>query len=138
VYFFRWEHRVALILAGGVLLLTTLELIRKRRLREEYSVLWVLTAVGILISGIYPRVLEWVAMRITLHPSVLMTFLCVLFLMAILLHYSVVISKHSEREKGLAQEAALLKDEIARLREEVKEVKKQPPEPKPRPPALRT
>ncbi|HUW99560.1 MAG: DUF2304 domain-containing protein [Phycisphaerae bacterium] len=138
MYFFRWEHRVALILAGGVLLLTTLELIRKRRLREEYSVLWVLTAVGILISGIYPRVLEWVAMRITLHPSVLMTFLCVLFLMAILLHYSVVISKHSEREKGLAQEAALLKDEIARLREEVKEVKKQPPEPKPRPPALRT
>ena len=138
MYFFRWEHRVALILAGGVLLLTTLELIRKRRLREEYSVLWVLTAVGILVSGIYPRVLEWVAMRITLHPSVLMTFLCVLFLMAILLHYSVVISKHSEREKGLAQEAALLKDEVARLREEVKEVKKQPPEPRPRPPALRT
>ena len=138
MYFFRWEHRVALVLAGGVLLLTTLELIRKRRLREEYSVLWVLTAVAILISGIYPRVLEWVAMRITLHPSVLMTFLCVLFLMAILLHYSVVISKHSEREKGLAQEAALLKDEIARLREEVKEVKKQPPEPRPRPPALRT
>ena len=138
MYFFRWEHRVSLILAGGALLLTTLELIRKRRLREEYSVLWVLTALAILVSGIYPRALEWVAMRITLHPSVLMTFLCVLFLMAILLHYSVVISKHSEREKGLTQELALLKDEIARLREEVKEARKAPPEPKPRPPALRT
>ena len=138
MYFFRWEHRVALILAGGALLLTTLELIRKRRLREEYSVLWVLTAVGILVSGIYPTVLEWVAMRITLHPAVLMTFVCVLFLMAILLHYSVVVSKHSEREKGLTQELALLKDEIARLREEVKEARKAPPEPKPRPPALRT
>lgn len=138
MYFFRWEHRVALVLAGGVLLLMTFELIRKRRLREEYSVLWVLTAAAVLVSGIYPRVLEWVAMRITLHPAVLMTFLCVLFLMAILLHYSVVVSKHSEREKGLAQELALLKDEIARLREEVKEVKRKPPEPKPRPPALRT
>jgi len=138
VYFFRWEHRVALVLAGGVLLLMTFELIRKRRLREEYSVLWVLTAAAILVSGIYPRVLEWVAMRITLHPAVLMTFLCVLFLMAILLHYSVVISKHSEREKGLTQELALLKDEISRLREEVKEARKQPPERKPRPPALRT
>jgi len=138
VYFFRWEHRVALVLAGGVLLLMTLELIRKRRLREEYSVLWVLTAAAILVSGIYPRVLEWVAMRITLPPAVLMTFLCVLFLMAILLHYSVVISKHSEREKGLTQELALLKDEIARLREELKEARKAPPEPKPRPPALRT
>lgn len=138
MYFFRWEHRVALVLAGGVLLLLTFELIRKRRLREEYSVLWILTAVGILVSGIYPRALEWVAMRITLHPAVLMTFLCVLFLMAILLHYSVVISKHSEREKGLTQELALLKDEIARLREELKEARKQPPEPKPRPPALRT
>ena len=138
MYFFRWEHRVALVLAGGVLLLMTFELIRKRRLREEYSVLWVLTAAAILVSGIYPRVLEWVAMRITLHPAVLMTFLCVLFLMAILLHYSVVISKHSEREKGLTQELALLKDEISRLREEVKEARKQPPERKPRPPALRT
>ena len=138
MYFFRWEHRVALVLAGGVLLLMTFELIRKRRLREEYSVLWVLTAVAVLVSGIYPRALEWVAMRITLHPAVLMTFLCVLFLMAILLHYSVVISKHSEREKGLTQELALLKDEIARLREEVKEARKAPPEPKPRPPALRT
>jgi len=138
VYFFRWEHRVALVLAGGVLLLTTFELIRKRRLREEYSVLWILTAAAILVSGIYPRVLEWVAMKIALHPAVLMTFLCVLFLMAILLHYSVVISKHSEREKGLTQELALLKDEIARLREEVKEARKAPPEPKPRPPALRT
>jgi len=138
VYFFRWEHRVALVLAGGVLLLTTLELIRKRRLREEYSVLWVLTAAAVLVSGVYPRVLEWVAMRITLHPAVLMTFLCVLFLMAILLHYSVVISKHSEREKGLTQELALLKDELARLREELKEARRAPPEPKPRPPALRT
>ena len=138
MYFFRWEHRVALVLAGGVLLLMTFELIRKRRLREEYSVLWVLTAAAILVAGIYPRVLEWVAMRITLHPAVLMTFLCVLFLMAIMLHYSVVISKHSEREKGLAQEAALLKDEVARLREELKESRKAPPEPKPRPPALRT
>jgi len=138
MYFFRWEHRVALVLAGGVLLLMTLELIRKRRLREEYSVLWILTAAAILVSGIYPRVLEWVAMKIALHPAVLMTFLCVLFLMAILLHYSVVISKHSEREKGLTQELALLKDEIARLREEVKEARKAPPEPKPRPPALRT
>jgi hypothetical protein len=138
VYFFRWEHRVALVLAGGVLLLMTFELIRKRRLREEYSVLWVLTALAVLVSGIYPRALEWVAMRITLHPAVLMTFLCVLFLMAILLHYSVVISKHSEREKGLAQELALLKDEVARLGEELKETRKAPPEPKPRPPALRT
>ena len=138
MYFFRWEHRVALVLAGGVLLLMTLELIRKRRLREEYSVLWVLTAAAILVSGIYPRALEWVAMRITLPPAVLMTFLCVLFLMAILLHYSVVISKHSEREKGLTQELALLKDEIARQREELKEARKAPPEPKPRPPALRT
>ncbi len=135
---FQWYHRVALVTVGAILLIITLELIRKRRLREEYSVLWVLTAVAILASGVYPRVLEWIAGQFALTPAILMTFLCVLFLMAILLHYSVVISKHSEREKGLAQEAALLKDEIARLREEVKEVKKQPPEPKPRPPALRT
>ena len=136
--FFQWQHQVALVAAGAVLLGITLELIRKRRLREEYSVLWVVTAVAILVAGLYPVALEWVAKRLHLDPAILMTFLCVLFLMAILLHYSIVISKHSEREKGLAQEAALLRDEMVKLREQVKELRKAPPEPKPKPPALRT
>jgi hypothetical protein len=50
----------------------------------------------------------------------------------------VAISKHSDREKHLTQELALLRDELEKLRAETREAPPMPAEPKPRPPALRT
>ena len=131
-------QRIALLIAGLVLLGMTLELIRRRRLREEYAVLWICTGVMILAFVLVPRMLFAVSDWLHLNHAVLMTFLCVLFLAAILLHYSVVISKQSDHEKDLAQELALLKDEIAKLRAALKESRRTPLEPKPKPPALRT
>jgi len=131
-------QRIALLIAGVVLLGVTLELVRRRRLREEYAVLWICTGVMILAFVLVPRMLFAVSGWLHLNHAVLMTFLCVLFLAAILLHYSVVISKQSDHEKDLAQELALLKDEIAKLRAALKEIRRPPPEPKPKPPALRT
>lgn len=131
-------QRIALLVAGLVLLGVTLELIRRRRLREEYAVLWICTGVMILAFVLAPQMLFAVSGWLHLNHAVLMTFLCVLFLAAILLHYSVVISKQSDHEKDLAQELALLKDEIAKLRAALKESRRPPPEPKPKPPALRT
>jgi len=133
-----WTQRGLLLVWGLAMLGVTLELIRKRRLREEYAVLWICTALMILVFVAMPRALFIAAEWLNLHHTVLMTFLCVCFLAVIVLHYSVVISKHSEREKGLSQELALLKDELAKLREEVREPPPPQPEPKPKPPSLRT
>ena len=133
-----WTQRIALLVLGLGLLGVTLHLIRRRRLREEYAVLWVLTSLVVLGLVLVPSVLFTVARWLHLDHSVLMVLLVFLFLAAIVMHYSVVISRHSEREKGLSQEVALLKDEVARLREEVKEAPPPPAEPKPKPPSLRT
>jgi hypothetical protein len=133
-----WPQRIVLLLLGLSILALTLELIRRRRLREEYAVLWVCTGIMILVLVVMPNILFSVAEWLLLDRGVLMTFLCFLFLAAIVLHYSVVISRHSEREKHLAQELALLRDELAKLRAESRESPPPPAEPKPRPPALRT
>jgi len=133
-----WTQRIALLVLGLGLLGVTLHLIRRRRLREEYAVLWVLTSLVVLGLVLVPSVLFAVARWLHLDHGVLMLLLVFLFLAAIVMHYSVVISGHSEREKGLSQEVALLKDEVARLREEVKEAPPPPAEPKPKPPSLRT
>ena len=111
-------QRLVLLGVGLVLLLVTLELIRKRRLREEYAVLWVCTGLMLMVPVLVPSLLFQAAFWLGLDHGVLMTFLCFLFLAAILLHYSVVISRHSEREKALSQYLALLKDELMKLREE--------------------
>ena len=113
------EQRLVLVLVAVALLTFTFELIRKRRLREEYAVLWVCTGLMVMVFALFPRILFLLAGWLHLDHAILLTFLLGLFLAAILLHYSVVISKHANLSKGLAQDLALLKDEIERLRSEL-------------------
>lgn len=97
-----------------ILLLFTFELIRKGRLREEYSILWLFTGAATLIFSLSPEFfLSQFFTRITgiyyLSAVVLIIFL---FLLLIVFHFSVVISKLSDRNKELAQRHALLELEF--------------------------
>jgi hypothetical protein len=134
----NWTQRIVLLALALSMLGLTLELIRRRRLREEYAVLWVCTGIMILVFVVMPNLLFILSGWLQLDRTVLMMFACFLFLAAIVMHYSVVISMHSEREKHLAQELALLRDELEKLRAETREAPPMPAAPKPRPPALRT
>jgi hypothetical protein len=133
-----WTQRIVLILMGLVLLGLTLELIRKRRLREEYAVLWVCTGLMLMGLAVMDGALIGLAGWLHLERATLLVLLCFVFLAAIVLHYSVVISRHSEREKNLTQELALMRDELEKLRAEMREAPPAPAEPRPRPPSLRT
>ncbi|HUU92866.1 MAG TPA: DUF2304 domain-containing protein [Phycisphaerae bacterium] len=133
-----WTQRIVLLVLGLGLLGLTLNLIRRRRLREEYAVLWVATSIVTLLFVLFSGALFDVATWLNLDHVVLMLLIVFVFLVAIMLHYSVVISRHSEREKGLSQEVALLKDELDKLRDEVRQPPPPPVEPKPKPPSLRT
>jgi len=133
-----WTQRIVLLALGLGFLAVTLNLIRKRRLRKEYAVLWVVTSAMILLFVLLPGVLLRVAAWLNPNHVVLMLLIVFVFLAAIVLHHSVVISRLSEREKGLSQELTLLKDELEKLREEVRQPPPPPAEPKPKPPSLRT
>lgn len=133
-----WMQRILLLMLGLALLGVTLELIRKRRLREEYAVLWVCTALMLLAFVVMPGLVFQVAAYLNLDHAVLMMLLCFLFLSAIVMHYSVVITKLSDRAKGLSQELALLKDEMSKLRGAERESPPAAPESRPKPPSLRT
>ncbi len=108
--------KIQLIIAGfsiGLLLLT-LELIREKRLREEYSLLWLFTGLATLVFSISPEFfLSQFFTRITglyyLSAVVLILFL---FLLLIVMHFSVVISRLTDRNKELAQRHALLELEF--------------------------
>jgi hypothetical protein len=134
----NWPQRILWLLVGLALVGATLALIRKRRLREEYGVLWVGTGLAILALVLMPGILGTAAGWLEVDPAALMALVCFILLSAIVLHYSVVISRHAEREKSLALELALLKDEIERLRTEIREAPPPMPEPRHKPPALRT
>lgn len=97
-----------------VLLFITFELIRKKRLREEYAILWLFTGIAVLVFSLWPGFfLSQFFVRITglfyLSAVVLIAFS---FLLLIVLHFSVVISKLTNQNKELAQRHALLELEL--------------------------
>ncbi len=104
------------------LLWTTFELIRKNRLREEYAILWLFSGIVILAFSLWPEVLlsQFFA-RITgifyLSAVVVIAFL---FLLLIVLHYSVVISKLTNQNKELAQRYSLLELRINELKKHLR------------------
>jgi hypothetical protein len=101
-----------------LLILITVELIRKERLREEYSILWLFTGGTILIFILFPAFfLSQFIPRVTgvfyLSAVVLIVFF---FLLLIVFHFSVVISKLTGQNKDLAQRYALLELEFNELK----------------------
>jgi hypothetical protein len=91
------------------LLLVVLELIRRRRLRERYALLWLLTAGVLLVLSVWRSGLDTIAgwAGIYYAPSALFA-LAAFFVVVVLLHYSTVISRLSDENAILAQRLALL------------------------------
>ena len=109
---------VAAVAASLVLLLVVFELIRSRRLRERYALLWVLTGLVLLAlsawRGGLKTIAGWVGVQ-TYPPAVLFA-VAGLFVLAVLLHYSTVISKLADQNVILAQRVALLELELSERR----------------------
>jgi Uncharacterized conserved protein (DUF2304) len=101
-------------LASFGLVVVVLELIRSRRLRERYALLWlatgiVLTALSAWRQGLN-TIARWVGVRS--YPPAVLFAVGILFVLAVLLHYSTVISRLSDQNVLLAQRLALLEQEL--------------------------
>ena len=107
-------HQTAFALTTSLLIFVfILELVRRRRLREEYSWLWLLTAaIMVLLVVWFPllRVVTGVIGAAT--PINTLLLFAVLFLFAIAVHYSVIISRLTSQVKNLAQELALVSSRV--------------------------
>jgi hypothetical protein len=106
-------------LASFALVLVVLELIRSRRLRERYALLWLLTGIVLTVLSAWRNGLNtiagWVGVRG--YPPAVLFAVGILFILAVLLHYSTVISRLSDQNTILAQRLALLELELRERRE---------------------
>ena len=103
-------------IASICLLLVVLDLIRRRRLRERYALLWLATGVVLLVLSVWRSGLNTIAdwVGVTGYPPAVLFAVAVLFILLVLLDYSTVISKLSDQNTILAQRLGLLEQ---RLRE---------------------
>ena len=101
------------IIGSGALLFIVAELIRRGRLKEKYSLLWLLSGGVLLIFSSSRNILEYVSHLLGIfYPPSLLFLVAFLFLLLITLHFSVVISGLFEKNKQLAQEVALLRQQV--------------------------
>ena len=104
---------VVAALASLFLLLVVFELIRQRRLRERYALLWLLAGGVMLGLSVWRSGVDTIAGFVGIHyaPSALFA-LASLFIVVLLLHFSTVISRLSDENALLAQRLALLEAEV--------------------------
>ena len=104
---------VFVIVVAVVIALVVLAYIRKWRLREEYSLLWLLLVAAMVLLASFEGITVWVADRLDVAyaPSILY-FVALAFIAAMLFHYSLEISRLSDQSRRLAQEVSLLRSRL--------------------------
>ena len=106
------------VLASLALLVIVVETIRRNRLNIRYALLWLTASVVLLALSLHRPFLDWISLRVGIsYPPSFLFLVAFLFLLGIVLHYSLVISSHRDSIRRLAQSVAMLERAIEEQRE---------------------
>ncbi len=101
---------LAIVVSAGLLLLI-LEMVRQRRLLERYALLWLFSALVLLALAVWRDFLETIANAVgIIYPPNALFLIAFGFVMALLLHFSIAVSRLADQSKVLAQRVALLEE----------------------------
>jgi len=108
--------QIIALLASLFLLGLVLELVRRKKLTEEYSFVWLVCALALLVVALGRRLfLDRVALAMGIYyPPAALLLVLIFFVFVASLSFSVVVSRQRQQIERLIEEAALLD---ARLRE---------------------
>ncbi len=98
-----------------IFFVATFEFIRKRHLREEYAILWLFTSSIIAILSLWPGLINILSEITGLYYITAVLTIVFSFVIAVLMHYSIAISKIKEMNKELTQRCALLELRVREL-----------------------
>ena len=103
---------VAIAVTGGLFVLI-LELVRRRRLMERYSLLWLLSAATLLVLAVWKGLLQDLAHLVGIQTASNALFATAFgFVLLLLVHFSLVISRLADQNKGLAQRLGMLEQRV--------------------------
>jgi hypothetical protein len=120
---------LAIVVTAGLFILV-FELVRQRRLLERYALLWLFSSAVLLALSVWRGALEELASAVGIFyaPSALFA-VAFGFVLVLLLHFSLVISRLAEQTKVLAQRIGLLQHEVDELRSRLGEAETAEAEP---------
>lgn len=105
---------IAAAIASILVILIVLELIRGRRLKERYALLWLATGIVLLILSLWRGALTTIAgwVGVETYPPAILFAAATLFIIIVLLHYSTVLSRLTDDNVRLAQEIGLIRERL--------------------------
>ena len=107
--------QVVAVAISFALLVGVLELVRRKKLTEEYSLVWILCALALLGLSLARNVLDRIASSLGIfYPPAALLLVVILFVFVASVLFSVVISRQRQQIDRLIEDTALLE---ARLRE---------------------
>lgn len=107
---------LAAFLVALIIVALVIELVRRKRLREKYAVLWLVIGMATLVLAAFPGLLYAIAPIVGIAlPSNLLFVLSILLLVGVCLHLSWEISILEDETRALAEEVAILRAQVERL-----------------------
>lgn len=104
-----------------VMFVLVLEMLRRKKLREKYAVLWLLVGGGSLILAGWPQLLALVAGWLGVEvPSNLLFAMSIVLLIGVSLHLSWELSVVEDETRILAEEVAILNTSLKQLQDKVR------------------
>lgn len=104
---------------GIVLALSILWLVRRDHLHGSYALWWLLIAIGALVIGFNPTVVDWVGVKLGVaYPPMLLAMVAIIAILLKLLGVDLDVTRRERRLRRLLQKVAILELELRELQAE--------------------
>jgi uncharacterized membrane protein len=102
---------------GVLLAVGILWLVRGDRLHGSYALWWLLVAIGSLVVGFFPRLIDWLGIKLGVnYPPMLLVLVALVAILLKLLGVDIDVTRRERRMRRLLQKVAILELEIGTLR----------------------
>jgi len=113
------HQKIFALIVSVSLFLAIFEMVRRRKVKEEYSWLWLAVSVAMLILVLWNNLLNFISRLIGAEDPLTTLFLSgFLFLLLVNIDYSVRISAYKDQIKKLAQQVGIISKELDDLKKE--------------------
>lgn len=118
------SETVFFAVAGIIFLLAVINVVKKQRSFERESFYWVISAIGMLVLAINPKIIIIISKIVNIkYPPSLLFLIAILFIFYLLFKLTCQISNLREQNKELAQESIVLKRRFKELEDEIEKLK---------------
>jgi hypothetical protein len=112
-------QRVEVVAVAVAICVLIFELVRRKHLMERYAILWLLAGITVLVLALWQGLLTTLSHAAGIYyPPAALFAIAFLFVLAMLVHFSVAVSRLSDQNKILAQRLALLQQRLEQADED--------------------